>query len=47
MSFKRSNLEKQVLKVPKEVKWCKRCVHSNQIPRIIFDEEGVCSGCRN
>ena len=47
MSFKRSNLEKQVLNVPKEVKWCKRCVVSNQRPRIIFDEQGVCSGCKN
>jgi len=46
MAFKRSNLEKQVLNVPKEVKWCKRCVISNQRPRIIFDEEGVCSGCK-
>lgn len=33
-------------KLPKEVKFCKRCVVSNQRPRIRFDAEGVCSACR-
>ena len=47
MAFKRSNIEKQVLNLPKEVKWCKRCVISNQRPRIVFNEEGICSGCLN
>ncbi len=47
MAFKRSNLEQQVSKVPKELKWCKRCVVSNQRPRIIFNDEGICSGCLN
>lgn len=47
MTFKKSNLEKQILEVPKEVKWCKRCVVSNQRPRIIFNDEGICSGCIN
>ena len=47
MRFKRGNLEKQVLELSKEVKWCKRCVISNQRPRIIFNDEGVCSGCLN
>ena len=46
MKFKRGNLEKQISKIPTEVKWCKRCCYSNQRPRIIFDEEGICSGCR-
>ena len=41
------NLEKQILKLPKKVLWCKKCVMSNQRPRIIFDEYGICSGCRN
>lgn len=31
---------------PQEVKFCKKCVVSNQRPRITFDEEGVCSACR-
>ena len=47
MEFKRGNLEKQVPNLPSKVKWCKKCVVSNQRPRIIFDDEGVCSGCRN
>jgi N-acetyl sugar amidotransferase len=32
--------------LPKEVKFCKRCTISNQRPRIVFDEDGVCSACR-
>ena len=31
--------------LPAEVKFCKRCVMSNQRPRISFDENGVCSAC--
>lgn len=31
---------------PAEVRFCKRCVISNQRPRIVFDDEGVCSACR-
>lgn len=45
MTFKRGNLENQVTKVPKTLKWCKKCVMSNQRPRISFDEDGVCSAC--
>jgi N-acetyl sugar amidotransferase len=45
--FKRGNLEKQVLKLPKEVKWCKKCVISNQRPKIIFDNNDICSACNN
>jgi len=47
MAFNRGNIEKQIQHIPKEVKWCKKCVVSNQRPRIIFDQEGICSGCRN
>ncbi len=32
--------------LPSEIKFCKKCTVSNQRPRIIFDEEGVCSACR-
>jgi len=32
--------------LPTEVKFCVKCTVSNQRPRIIFDEEGVCSACR-
>ena len=31
---------------PLEIRFCRRCVVSNQRPRIVFDEEGVCSACR-
>ena len=45
--FKRGGLERQVTKLPKEVVWCKRCVVSNQRPRVIFNEDSICSGCLN
>jgi len=32
--------------LPPKVIFCKRCVVSNQRPRIVFDAEGVCSACR-
>lgn len=32
--------------LPKEIVFCKKCVISNQRPRIRFDDEGVCSACR-
>lgn len=28
------------------MKYCRRCVYPNTKPGIVFDEEGVCSGCR-
>ena len=33
-------------KNPTDVKFCKKCVISNQRPRITFNEEGVCSACQ-
>lgn len=33
-------------KLPTEVRYCRRCVISNQRPRITFDKDGVCSACR-
>ena len=39
-------LDRQLPILPKEVKFCKKCVVSNQRPRIVFDEEGVCGACR-
>lgn len=32
--------------VPAVVQQCTRCVITNQRPRIVFDDEGVCSACR-
>jgi N-acetyl sugar amidotransferase len=31
--------------LPEKVLFCKKCVMSNQRPRITFDENGVCSAC--
>lgn len=45
--FKRGSLERQLFELPQEVKFCKKCVMSNQRPRISFDENGICSACRN
>jgi len=45
--FKRGSFEKQILDLPEEVMFCKKCVMSNQRPRITFDEDGICGGCRN
>ena len=45
--MKSKKFERQLIELPKEIKFCTRCVMSNQRPRIIFDEKGICSGCRN
>jgi N-acetyl sugar amidotransferase len=45
--FKRGEFEKQIGNLPSEVKYCKKCVMSNQRPRIIFNKDGVCSACLN
>jgi len=40
--------KKDVLKkynLPEEVKYCVKCVMSNQRPRIVLDENGVCNAC--
>jgi superfamily II helicase len=37
--------DSQLSALPKNVTFCKKCVTSNQRPRITFDEEGVCSAC--
>ncbi|MHC4065051.1 MAG: N-acetyl sugar amidotransferase [Planctomycetota bacterium] len=39
------NLDKQE-RAAGPVQMCTRCVMTNQRPRIVFDEEGVCSACR-
>ncbi len=36
----------QLGELPKDVAFCSRCVTSNQRPRIIFDENNVCSACQ-
>jgi len=39
-------LEKQIPNQNLEVKFCKLCIISNQRPRIVIDDEGICSACR-
>jgi len=43
----RKTLDKQLLSLPKKVKFCKLCVISNQRPRIFFDNNGICGACRH
>jgi N-acetyl sugar amidotransferase len=40
------SLDQQAREQPREVRFCVRCVVSNQRPRITFDDDGVCSACR-
>src|SRR3989344_5463468 len=40
------SLDKQLESQPKDVVFCKRCVVSNQRPRLSMDNEGICSACR-
>ena len=47
MTFVLGNKKKQILDIPKEVIWCKKCVLSNQRPRVIFNNDGICSACVN
>ena len=42
-----STIDKQIALLPEEVKFCKKCVVSNQRPRIVFDSDGICGGCIN
>lgn len=39
-------LDKQLESLPKEIRFCKKCVISNQRPRTEFDDEGVCNACK-
>lgn len=38
-------LDTQLETQPKEVRYCTRCVVSNQRPRTVFDQDGVCTAC--
>ena len=44
-NFVKKNVQ-EIYELPANVKFCKKCVVSNQRPRIVFDDEGVCSACR-
>lgn len=38
-------MDKQLPTLPQEIKFCRRCIVSNQRPRIAFDETGLCGAC--
>ncbi len=44
--FFNKTLDKYMSQKVTDVKFCKKCVVSNQRPRINLDEDGVCSACR-
>lgn len=46
-TFRRDNLDRRLEQLPQQVAFCRKCVISNQRPGISFDDEGVCSACRN
>jgi N-acetyl sugar amidotransferase len=39
-------LDRQLPNLPKHIQFCRRCVVSNQRPRIQFDADGICGACR-
>ena len=41
----RKHMESQFMGLPKKVLFCKKCVMSNQRPRIDFNEDGICGPC--
>jgi len=45
MIIKKRNLIK-IYNLPKKVIFCKKCVISNQRPRITFNKKGICSACQ-
>lgn len=45
MSSIKGVLDKQIALLPKDLVFCKKCVVSNQRPRIHFGSDGVCGAC--
>lgn len=43
---KLKTIDAQLAELDKEIFFCKKCVTSNQRPRITFDDEGICGACR-
>lgn len=44
--IRRQILDRQFDDLPKQVMFCRNCVVSNQRPRTLFNEDGVCSACQ-
>ena len=45
-SSKLLTLDRQLQELPDEIQFCNNCVVSNQRPRTVFDEKGICSACQ-
>ncbi len=45
MSKLSASFDRQLATQPREVVYCRKCVVSNQRPRLAFDQDGVCSAC--
>ena len=39
------NMDRQLIGRNKTVSHCTRCVQTSQRPRMLFDQDGVCSAC--
>jgi len=39
-------LDTQFADLPKEIEFCNNCVVSNQRPRTLFNEQGICNACQ-
>ncbi len=46
MNLSKIRLDRQLAQLPKQVQYCKRCVISNQRPRIHLNENGLCGACQ-
>jgi N-acetyl sugar amidotransferase len=46
LTKRREMIDRRLATQPKEVIFCKKCVVSNQRPRIQFDQNGVCGACK-
>ena len=46
MNIKKIDIKKKY-NLPDQVIFCKKCVQSNQRPRITFDKNGVCNACNH
>lgn len=42
----KTSLDRQLIDLPKKIQFCKNCVVSNQRPRTVFNDKGVCSACQ-
>ena len=46
MSYSKIDIKRKY-NLPNKVIFCKKCVQSNQRPRISFDATGICNACNH